>query len=156
MRKLFVLAPLALAVVLATVAPASAAGKPKVDFDGHGTYSMAGDGSAVLGGAATGEPFDGTYTATLSASDGTLPDAGACEEGTATVRLDGSRGRFLELVAAGDVCGKHLQPPYVVTHLFTGRYDVDSSWQKRFLGTDGFLEVYLATEGRAGVLAIDT
>jgi hypothetical protein len=156
MRKLIVLAPLVLAAVLATMAPASAAGKPKVDVDGHGTYTLAGDGSAVLAGAATGEPFDGTYTATLAASDGTLPEPGVCEEGTATVRLDGPRGRFLELVAAGDVCGKHLQPPYVVTHQFTGRYDVASAWQKRFLGTDGFLDISLFTEGRAGVFAIDT
>ena len=43
-----------------------------------------------------------------------------------------------------------------MTHLFTGRYDVASAWQKRFLGTDGFLEVFLTTEGGAGVFAIDT
>ena len=156
MRKLFALAVLVVAVVLATVAPASAAGKPRVDFDGHGTYSVASDGSAALAGAGTGDPFDAAYTTTLAASDGTLPDPGTCEPGTATVTLEGSRGRFLELVATGDLCGKHLQPPYVETHRFTGRYDVVSSWQKRFLGSDGFLQVSLFTEGRAGVFAIDT
>lgn len=156
MRKLIVLVPLVLAALMVTVAPASAAGKPKVDFDGHGTYTTAVDGSAVLAGSGTGEPFDGTYTATLAAVDGTLPDPGACEAGTATLAVEGRRGRFIELVGTGEVCGKHLQPPYAVTHLFTGRYDVVSAWQKRFLGTDGFLEVGLFTEGRAGVFAIDT
>ncbi|HEX2063970.1 MAG TPA: hypothetical protein VHE80_06080 [Acidimicrobiales bacterium] len=156
MPKLLALTSLVLAGVLATVAPASAAGKPKVDFDGHGTYTMAGDGSAGLTGTGTGEPFDGSYVAALAASDGTLPDPGSCEAATATVTLQGPRGRFLELAATGDVCGRHLQSPYVVTQLFTGRYEVVSAWQKRFLGSDGFLEVYLATDGRAGVVAIDT
>lgn len=156
MRKLFVLGSLVLAAVLATVAPASAAGKPKVHFDGQGTYTLAGDGSATLAGAGIGEPFDGTYIADLAASDGTLPDPGLCEPGTASVTLEGPRGRFLELAGVGDVCGKHLQAPYVVTHQFTGRYDIVSAYQKRFVGSDGFLQVSLFTEGRAGVFAIDT
>ncbi len=54
------------------------------------------------------------------------------------------------------MCGRHLQPPYVVTHLFTGRYDIVSAWKKRFVDTEGFFEVSLANDGRAGVFAIDT
>ena len=155
MRKLVVLSALALTALLTTIGPATAASS-KVDTDGFGTYVVDGNGTAALTGTATGAPFDGTYTATLAAADGTLPDPGVCEPATATMRLDGTRGRYLELTSTDEVCGQWLQPPYVVTHVFTGRYTVTASSSRRLTGTDGFFEVRLATEGRAGVFAIDT
>lgn len=71
----------------------------------------------------------------------TVPAAGTCEAGTATLLLQGDRGRSLELVAAGDICGQPVQPPFIVTQVFTGRYDIVSASQKRFLGDEGFFSV---------------
>jgi hypothetical protein len=147
---------LAAVLALAPMTSAQAATKYKVDFDGQGTYTVGADGSAVVTGRATGTPFDGRYRAVLRADDGTLPDPGQCEPGSATVRLDGTRGRYLELSSDDEICGQYLQPLYVVTHLFTGRYDVTMTSERRLRGGDGFLEIRLATEGRAGVFAIDT
>lgn len=145
------------AVVALTQAPSAQAGpKYKIDFGGQGTYTVAADGSAVVAGTATGAPFDGRYRAVLRAQDGTLPDAGQCEPGSATVRLEGSRGRYLEVSSDDEICGQFLQAPYVVTHLFTGRYDVTSTSERRLRGDDGLVEIRLATEGRANVFAIDT
>ncbi len=147
---------LAAALALAPVTSAQAGPKYAVDVGGQGTYAVGADGSAILTGTATGAPFDGRYRAVLRADDGTLPDPGQCEPGSATVRLDGTRGRYLEVSSDDQVCGQFLQPPYVVTHLFTGRYDVTSTSERRLRGDDGFLEIRLATEGRASVFAIDT
>ena len=146
----------AIALAIALASPAQAGLQYKVDIDGQGTFTMAADGSAVLTGAATGAPFDGRFTATLRADDGTLPDPGQCEPGSATVRIDGSRGRYLEVTSADEVCGQYLQAPYVVTQVFTGRYDVASTSERKLRGGDGFVEIRLAYDGRASVFAIDT
>ena len=158
MRKRSTLGTLAAATVLALSvgAPAEAGQKPRLQLDGQGTYSFDAAGTAVVTGVVTGTPFGGTYTATLAADDGTLPEPGVCEPGVATLRVDGTRDRYLELSAADDICGQWLQPPYVVTHVFTGRYTITSSSERRLVGTDGFYEVRLATENRGGVFAIDT
>ncbi len=155
MRRFVGITALTMGVLLTTVAPAGAA-KVKVDFRGGGSYVILGDGSAALTGTATGEPLDGPYQATLVPTDGTLPEPGVCEPATATVRLEGAHNRFLDLTAGGRVCGQYLQPPNVVTEVFTGRYQVTAASRKPLVGTDGFLEVRLANDGRAFVFAIDT
>lgn len=146
----------AAAATLGSAAPAFAEPKPVVDVRGQGTFVLDALGAAVITGPATGKPFDGTYTARLAAADGTLPAPGECEPGTATLRVDDPRDRSYALTSSDDICGEFLQPPFVVTHVFTGRYDVAASTKRRLLGTDGFLEVRLATDGRASVFAIDT
>lgn len=110
----------------------------------------------ALAGVATGDPFDGSYVATLSAADGTLPAAGTCEPGTAELTLQGDRQRAIDLVAVGDICGYHPQPPFIVTQVFTGQYQIVSASQKRFLGDEGFLGVRLGDDGHASVAGIDT
>lgn len=155
MRKVIVFTALLVGTLLTAVSPASAA-KPKVNFSGLGTYVVLGDGSAALAGTATGEPLDGTYEATLVPADGTLPEPGACEPATAAVRLEGLRDRFLELTSQGTVCGQYLQPPFVVTHVFTGRYDITAASRRPLVGTDGFVELRLAVDGRASAFAVDT
>lgn len=112
-RSLLVLA-VAGAVMMA-LAPAAGAAKHKVNFDGYGSYTVATDGSVAMAGTATGDPFDGGYVATLSAADGTLPAAGTCETATAALTLQGDRQRAIDLVAVGDVCGNHAQPPFIVS-----------------------------------------
>lgn len=144
------------ASVAALSPPAAADPKPLVDAGGPGTYTVTAGGSAALAGTATGTPFDGPYTASLAAADGTLPEPGVCEAATVTARVDGPGSRFIELQSTDEVCGQHLQPPYVVTQVFTGRYTVTGSSSRRLVGTDGFVEVRLATEGRAHLFAIDT
>ena len=104
----------------------------------------------------TGAPFDGTYAAVLAADDGTLPEPGVCEPATATLDVTGPKHRYLQLAATGEVCGTWPDATYVVTHNFVGRYEVTDSSVRKTRGTDGWISLILATEGRANVEAIDT
>jgi hypothetical protein len=139
-------------------APAIAAPPPVIDLRGAGvgSYTLDADGTAHLSGAVTGAPFDGAYTATLSSADGTLPVPGTCEPATGTLEVAGSRSRTLELAATGQLCGTWADATYVVTHRFVGRYVVADASARRLRGTDGWISLILATEGRANVEAIDT
>jgi hypothetical protein len=145
-------------LAVATAAPATAARPPAVDLRGAGlgSYTLDGAGTALLSGAVTGKPFDGGYTATLASTDGSLPAPGTCEAATATMQVTGSMNRFLHLAATGEVCGTWADATYVVTHLFVGRYVVTDASSRRLRGTDGWISIILATEGRASVEAIDT
>jgi hypothetical protein len=148
----------ATSVSLAVAAPADAARqpKPKVElFSTVATYNDR-DGAAVVTGEIEGKPFDGSYVATLAAADGSLPEPGVCEPATVSFHLDGPRRRFVDAEATGDVCGEFVQPPYIVTHSFTGRYDIVDSSRRRIEGTDGFLEVRLGDDGSASTFLIDT
>lgn len=160
MRKPALVAAAAAATVAATVAatttPAQAGQKPRLFVSGQGTYALAADGSASVTGTSTGFPVEGGYTATLTAGDGTLPEPGEAEPATATIRVVGERGAFVELTGTGEVEGQWVQPPYVVTHVFVGRYTVTDTSVRRVRATDGWFEIRLATENRAGVTATDT
>ena len=107
-------------------------------------------------GPGDGIPFDGTYTAVLAAADGGLPEPGVCEPATATLDVTGSKHGYLRLAATGEVCGTWPDATYVVTHNFVGRYDVVDGSVRKTRGTDGWISLILATEGRANVEAIDT
>jgi hypothetical protein len=145
-------------LVLAPATPAMAAPRPAVDLRGAevGTYALATDGTAHLTGRVTGVPFDGRYTATLSSADGSLPAPGECEPGTAAVHVNGRKHRSLDLAATGDICGRWADATYVVTHEFVGRYVVTHTSVRKARGTDGWISLILATEGRANLEAIDT
>jgi hypothetical protein len=142
----------------AAAAPALAAPPPAVDLRGAsvGAYTLDADGTALLSGAVTGAPFDGTYTATLSSTDGSLPAPGSCEPATASLNVVGSGSRTLQLSATGQVCGTWADAAYVVTHRFVGLYVVTDATARRVRGTDGWISLILASEGRANVEAIDT
>jgi hypothetical protein len=137
-------------------AGAAAAANHKVDTNGFGMATTDTDGGVVISGTAAGAPFDGPFTATLAAADGSLPAPGECEPATATLRVNGTRSRFVELSSVDDVCGQYLDPPNVVSQVFTGRYTVTASSQRRLVGTDGFYEVRLTSGNSASVFAIDT
>lgn len=159
MRFAKTLALIAGAVLAAgTAVPAEAAGRYKVDLHGSGLGSFVLDdtGAARITGQATGIPFDGSYSAVLTADDGTLPEPGVCESATATVDLTGPKDAYLTLAATGSVCGKWPDATYVVTHNFIGRYQVVDSSVRRTVRTDGWINLLLATEGRANFTAIDT
>jgi hypothetical protein len=145
-------------LTMATAGPALAAPKPVIDLRGAslGTYALDAEGNARLSGAVTGAPFDGTYSARLASADGSLPEPGVCESATATVDVVGPRQRTLQLAATGEVCGRWTDATYVVTHRFVGRYVVTDATARRLRGTDGWISVILATEGRANLEAIDT
>jgi hypothetical protein len=64
--------------------------------------------------------------------------------------------RALRLDAVGDVCGEYADATYVVTHRFVGRYVVTDATSRRLRGTDGWISLILATEGRANVEAFDS
>lgn len=145
-------------LAMLTAGPALAARPPVVDLRGAGvgSYTLDSDGSARLSGAVTGAPFDGAYTATLTSADGSLPEPGDCEPATAAVDVAGPKGRTLHLAAEGEVCGTWVDATYVVTHRFVGRYVVTDASARRLRGTDGWITVILATEGRANLEAVDT
>lgn len=141
-----------------TALPAEAAPPPRIDLrgDGIGSFVIDDAGSARLTGHVTGTPFDGTYTAVLAADDGTLPEPGACEPATAAVDVSGAKHLHLQLAASGEVCGTWPDATYVVTHDFVGRYEVTDGSVRKTRGTDGWISLVLATEGRANIEAIDT
>jgi hypothetical protein len=145
-------------LVATTATAAGAVPPPRIDLRsaGVGSYALDAAGSARLTGTVTGRPFDGGYTATLSADDGSLPEAGSCEPAAATLHVSGPRGKYVDLAAAGEVCGTWPDATYVVTHDFTGRYVVTDASARRLRGSDGWLGIVLATEGRAGLEAFDS
>lgn len=157
----------------ATTAPfgdatADATTKPKppmLTLDGTGTWQIREwINDVVVNGTGQFVQRNGKSTHVLVAAvvdpdDGTLPAPGECESAFATMSAYGAPGIDLTMVGAGEVCGAWTQPPTsVVTHVFTGRYEVygDGTSPKRLLGTDGFYEVRLADNGTASVFAIDT
>lgn len=152
---LTVVASLAMAT---TASPAAAAAKPLVDLrgDGVGTYVIDTAGTAHLSGSVVGRPFDGAYVARLAADDGSLPAPGSCEPATGTLEVTGSRDRTLRLEAVGEVCGEFPDATYAVSQRFVGRYVVTDASSRKLRGTDGWISLILATEGRANVEAIDT
>ena len=147
----------ALLTALAAV-PAQAAPPPVVDLRGAGlgSYVVDNAGAARLTGSVTGAPFDGTYTVSLTAADGSLPEPGVCESATAVVDVGGSRDRHLRLSGTGEVCGTWTDATSVVTHRFVGRYVVTDASARRVRGTDGWYSLILATQSRANLEAIDT
>ncbi len=145
-------------LVATTATAAGATPPPRIDLRGAevGSFVLDDAGSARLAGTVTGRPFDGGYTATLSADDGSLPEPGSCEPATATLHVTGPRGKYVDLAATGEVCGTRPDATYVVTHDFTGRYDVTASSARNLRGTDGWIGIVLATEGRADVEVFDS
>jgi len=145
-------------IAAATTGPAEAGPRPVIDLRGAavGSYDIDHAGTAHLTGQVMGAPFDGTYIALLTADDGTLPEPGACEPASATLDVTGAKGRYVSLTATGEVCGTWPDATYVVTHRFIGHYEVTDSSVRKTRGTDGWIGLTLATEGRANVEAIDT
>ncbi len=141
----------------AIASPAVAAPRPLVDLRGAdvGTYSLDAAGTAQLAGSVTGDPFDGAYVATLAADDGSLPAPGSCEPATGTLDVTSPK-RTLRLDAVGEVCGEYADATYVVTHRFVGHYVVTDATHRKLRGTDGWISLILATEGRANVEAFDS
>ena len=145
-------------LVTTTGTAAGAAQPPRIDLRGAevGAFTLDAAGSARLTGTVTGRPFDGGYTATLSADDGSLPEAGSCEPAAAALHVTGPRGKYVYLAATGEVCGTWPDATSVVTHDFTGRYVVTDASARRLRGTDGWIGIVLATEGRAEVEVFDS
>ena len=154
--RLTALAVAALAVP-AIASPAVAAPKPLVDLRGAdvGTYSLDAAGTAQLAGSVIGDPFDGTYVATLAADDGSLPAPGSCEPATGTLDVTSPK-RTLRLDAVGEVCGEYADATYVVTHRFVGQLRRHRRHAPPLRGTDGWISLILATEGRANVEVFDS
>lgn len=135
---------LAAALGAATSTPALAGPKPRVTLSSQGgELTLGQDGSATVSGPVAGAPFDGQYTAVLTADDGSLPEPGDAEPATATVTIIGSRGQQLVLTGTGTVTGEWVGPNAALTHKFTGRYTADSTL-RRVDGTDGWYSVGVA------------
>ena len=149
------------ATVSATAAPASHH-RPVLTVNGSSTWAARPHGDVVVNGRAEVTRRSGaTRTVELAAvigpDDRTMPSPGECERAVSTLTIY-DRGRLeVTLIGDGDVCGHHPQPPTsIVTHVFTGRYEVLDTTRRQLAGTDGFFEVRLATDGTASAFAIDT
>ena len=132
------------AVTVAGSTPALAGPKPRIQLSSQdGSLTMGSDGSATVSGAIAGTPFGGSYTAVVTADDGSLPEPGEAEPATATVTVEGARGQLLVLTGAGTVSGRWVEPNAALTHRFVGRYAAEST-VRRAHGTDGWYSVGIA------------
>jgi hypothetical protein len=148
----------ALAAALTTVgaAPALAGPPPRIDLRSQdGSLTLGGDGSATVAGSLTGSPFDGDYTAVLTADDGSLPEPGEKEPATASVTVVGAHGRTLVLTGSGTVEGRWTDQTYRATHVFIGRYTAEST-VRRVDGTDGWYSIGLSDVGTGYAEAFDS
>ena len=166
-----ILAGAALAAVALAVthnpAAASVHHEPKPDppafvVSGTGTFTVRDNGDAVVNGTGDLQRHRSRratavqVAATIGANDKTLPGPGACEGAIATLSVYGTRVDDMTLIGYGEVCGHHVQPPTsIVTHTFTGTYEVLEG-PRRLIGTDGFFEIRLGADGTAATFAIDT
>jgi hypothetical protein len=143
-RTIALAAALAAALTAAAAAPALAGPRPKIALSSdNGHLALPADGSAVVTGTTSGTPFDGSYTAVVTAVDGSLPEPGESEPATATLRVEGARGQVLLLSGTGTVSGEWVGPNAALTHKFVGRYVADST-VRRVDGTDGWYSVGVA------------
>jgi hypothetical protein len=148
---------LALLALAATTGPAPAAG-PAFTATSSGTWSLTAAGDAVVRGP--GELVIGRVraqpapvTAEISAFDSTLPPPGACEDAFGSIALEGTRTSHARLAGTGVVCGVHVQTPSIVTHVFTGTFEVDEGHQPLY-GATGFMEIRLAQDRSASTFAV--
>jgi hypothetical protein len=137
---------------------------PQFSVSSTGTWTLRDYGDAVVNGegelvrrGAPRRPLAVDVAAVISPDDRTLPEPDTCEGAIATISVYGNRKvRDMTLIGYGEVCGVHPQlPTSVVTHVFTGTYEVLEGARK-LVGTDGFFEVRLGVDGSASAFAIDT
>jgi hypothetical protein len=158
----------ALAVALVAVAGATTASAaptvrpPLLTISGSGIWAPHPHGDVVVNGQAdvtwrSGVTRTVDLAAVIGPDDRTLPAPGECEPAVSTITINGRGLLDVALIGDGDVCGHHLQPPTsIVTHVFTGRYEVLDTTRQRLAGTDGFFEIRIAADGTANAFAIDT
>jgi hypothetical protein len=160
MRKALLLSAAVLAIVAATaatIAPAQAGTRYQLQLDGFGTGSPS-VGSVEVAGDIDGWPVRGAFTGSFSSDDGTLSEPGVCEPGTATLHIQVSAKRYVEFTATGDLCGEWADQTYIVTHVFTGRYQVSAQQHVHIprKALEGFMEYRLGNDGSASVFLINT
>ena len=145
------------ALVLGAAGPAGAEKYPDLLLDGGDRWFTHDVGYPVVLGPAEvhlgRRVVTGDLAATIHPDDYTMPAPGECESGLAFVYVEGERGSNLFLSSAGEVCGHWLQEPSVVTHSFTGVMTIEESDRSKLDGTEGFLDITLAVDGRANVFA---
>ena len=101
-RRIGTVAVIGIALLAGIGGAVAAASKPAIQLAGTGTDQPVDGGTVTVRGTATGRPVNGPYTGTLTANDGSLPEPGECESATATLRVNGTKRRFVELAAHGD------------------------------------------------------
>ena len=156
-RRVALALTLGAGLVLGAAGPAGAERYPDLLVDGGDHWFTHDVGYPVVRGPADvhlgRRTLTGDLAATIQADDNTMPAAGECETAIAFVFVEGERGANLFLSSAGEVCGHWLQEPNVVTHSFTGVMTIEESDKPKLEGTEGFLDITLAVDGRANVFA---
>lgn len=154
------LSPLPISGASATSGPKG----PELTVSGSGTWQIREwiedvvvNGTGQFSGR-NGRATDVLVAAVIQTDDRTLPAPGECEYAFATMSAYGARGVDFTMVGGGDVCGQWADNTSIVTHVFTGRYEVygEPTSPKRLEGTDGWYEIRLTDEGTASVFAVDT
>lgn len=103
---------------------------------------------------ATTEVVPGTVT--VDAVDGSFPVGyDECEAAVATIDYDRYRTADLEMVAEGTVCNRKTYDGESSFLSFTGRYLMEEG-PKRYLDSDGWVEMSLSADHGAYVLTTDT
>jgi hypothetical protein len=151
-----------LAIGVGAHAAGAASSKPALQIDGFGSYVVRDYGDAVMNGNGTLWTNNAkksqavTVAAVISPDDHSLPTGEDCESATATISIYESGRADMTLMGIGQVCARYPQPPTsIVTHVFTGRYEVLDGPSK-LVGTDGWFEIRLGTDNVASTTAIDT
>jgi len=149
-----VLAALALVGTVATASTVAAKPSPKVELFGQGDYETDEWGRTAVHATVTGRPFDGSFSAGLQLAHDQFPDPGTCRDADPLfVVWEGHRS--LDFISWGEICA--VEPGGVVEFVYTGAFDLyETSGHRGLVGTDGWLEMRLMTDGSAAVTIVDS
>ncbi len=143
--------------------PAGAAPREKFDYSASmdGTWAQSGDSAIVTGSGDVylprfKEPMQGVVNAGLTPDDGTMPEPETCEPAHATIVVEGNKHVSETLTGDGQVCGVFPQDPFIVTHVFTGRYNIVDTAKNTLRKADGFFEIRLGLNSLGSAFSIDT
>lgn len=155
-----------LTALVTTLGPAEVASakprapKPAFTVSGVGTWYLRTElGDAVANAPGTISPRNERdrpvdIAAVVGPDDRTLPGPGECEHAVTTV-VAYRNSDVVDAIGDGEVCGFEPDGTSVITHVFTGTFEVIGG-RREFRRVDGFFEVRLGADGTASVFAIDT
>ncbi len=154
MISTLLLAALALVGTVTTADMVSAKPGPRVELFGQGAYETDGWGRTAVHATVTGRPFDGSFSAGMQLAHDQFPGPGTCRDADPLfVVWNGHRN--LDFISWGEICA--VEPGGPVEFVYTGAFDLyDASGHRGLVGTHGWLELRLLTDGGAAVTIVDS